>query len=168
MGDLIISHYFINIKGNETVKKLTFSILLSLLVITPTSTKEKQSKIEQSKQIQCLALNMYHEARGSTQDDMIAVSNVVLNRAKHTSTTPCNVIFKPKQFSWTSNNYKVDDKDSWSKVYTLATSMYKGMLPDNTNGSLYYVHKRVYKKQSWMKTAKKNVIHNKHIYFNLS
>jgi spore germination cell wall hydrolase CwlJ-like protein len=56
------------------------------------------------KDIDCLILNAYHEARGEGTAGVQAVTLVVLNRTakKHMKAkTICDTIYKPKQFSWT-------------------------------------------------------------------
>lgn len=53
--------------------------------------------------IMCLALNVYHEARGEKYTGQVAVSEVVRTRMEK-STWPndgCAVVWQRKQFSWT-------------------------------------------------------------------
>lgn len=47
----------------------------------------------------CLAMNVYHEARGESLAGQIAVAEVTLNRAK-TEVDVCEVISERRQFSW--------------------------------------------------------------------
>lgn len=53
----------------------------------------------ESKELQCLADNVYHEARGEPWRGQVLVARVTLNRA--TNTTICYEVYKHKQFSWT-------------------------------------------------------------------
>jgi spore germination cell wall hydrolase CwlJ-like protein len=57
-----------------------------------------------SGELYCLALNAYHEARGVNMDEMIAVSQVVMNRVEDSSgeyRTVCDVIMEgPVRESW--------------------------------------------------------------------
>ena len=56
----------------------------------------------------CLALNMYHEARSESTAGMWAVSDVVINRVKHSSfpNTICGVIKQgPTRESWKTSRY---------------------------------------------------------------
>src|SRR3569832_1942068 len=50
----------------------------------------------------CLALNIYHEARGENIAGQYAVAMVTMNRAKHDKSKVCGVVLKPHQFSWTT------------------------------------------------------------------
>lgn len=53
--------------------------------------------------ILCLAMNIYHEARGESFEGQIAVAEVVLTRMqdKRWPSTSCGVVWQPWQFSWT-------------------------------------------------------------------
>lgn len=61
--------------------------------------------------ILCLALNVYWEARGEPEAGQHAVAQVTLNRADWKNDKVCEVVTKPKQFSWTNTLVsKVGDK----------------------------------------------------------
>lgn len=49
----------------------------------------------------CLALNVYYEARGEPLIGQIAVGLVTMRRANHEWEKLCEVVYEPKQFSWT-------------------------------------------------------------------
>lgn len=49
----------------------------------------------------CLALNVYHEARGEPIEGQLAVAMVTLNRARVAEVGVCEVVLARKQFSWT-------------------------------------------------------------------
>src|ERR1700685_3362122 len=53
-------------------------------------------------QILCLALAMYHEARGESEAERLAVAEVVYNRAVHTDSTICGTVWADNgsQFQW--------------------------------------------------------------------
>ena len=48
----------------------------------------------------CLALTVFHEARGEPILGQQAVAQVVLNRARIRGTTPCDAVLEKGQFSW--------------------------------------------------------------------
>ena len=52
--------------------------------------------------ITCLALNLYHEARGEPEIGQWAVAQVTMNRAENDPAKVCDTVFKPRQFSWTN------------------------------------------------------------------
>lgn len=75
---------------------------------------EQDAIVTDSKQIECLAKNIYYESRGEPKMGQIVVARVVMNRAEHPDfgDTPCEVIYdhayvkkadrrvKVCQFSW--------------------------------------------------------------------
>ena len=69
----------------------------------------------------CLAMAIYHEARGEPLIGKQAVAEVVINRSEQQSTTICKVVFAPKQFSW-SSRYKLPPPDTplWQDCLSIA------------------------------------------------
>ena len=102
------------------------------------------------REINCLNLSGWHEARNQGLLGLMAVAKTTLNRARMEGWPPdvCAVIMEPKQFSWTSlpkhkkqiklkNNI---DKQSYSLVQ-LATQLSiaaEMMQIDFMNGATYY------------------------------
>jgi spore germination cell wall hydrolase CwlJ-like protein len=65
----------------------------------------------------CLALNLYHEARGEGPDGMMAVAQVTLNRVHHPDwpDTICEVVYQTSQFSWTNGKTEhPGDSEEWT------------------------------------------------------
>ena len=58
----------------------------------------------------CLALNIYHEARGQSVRGQEAVAVVTMFRAEFQPNQVCTEVFRPKQFSWTKglSSYRND------------------------------------------------------------
>jgi spore germination cell wall hydrolase CwlJ-like protein len=99
----------------------------------------------------CLAANVFFEARGETIPGQYAVALVTMNRADHDPKKVCDVVLKPKQFSWTSlyvqrrrgifsvkQEYVMQDDDSWALAKRIAGIVLSGRFPDITNGATYY------------------------------
>lgn len=88
---------------------------------------------------ECLALNIYHESRGSNLADKAAVADVVLNRKRDERypNTVCGVVEQAKldskglpkknqcQFSWFCDGRPdtPNDKDRWEEAKLIATQM---------------------------------------------
>ena len=102
--------------------------------------KEKEIFLEKQKQIECLATNIYHEARSESTIGKIAVAWVTVNRVntERYPDTICGVVYdavldskgNPKrhqcQFSWYCDG-KSDDiknKDAWYEAVQIATLVY--------------------------------------------
>jgi spore germination cell wall hydrolase CwlJ-like protein len=72
---------------------------------------------------QCLARNIYHEARGEPWHGKMAVAITTINRAKHWRfpNTICKVVYQPGQFQWTQNKQlRVTDKTAWNDSMLVA------------------------------------------------
>ncbi len=96
----------------------------------------------------CMALNLYHEARGEDASGVVAVGNVVLNRvaSKRFPNTICEVVKQGGQrrykcqFSWwcDGRSDKAKDKRAWSMMVRLSKTLLQGSIGDNTDGALFY------------------------------
>ena len=99
------------------------------------------------KDLICLALNAYHEARSSTVLDQTAITFTAKNRfkAKYRGNDICEVVWYWKQFSWTHDG-KTDfpkEPEAWSQAQRVAYMVYYNEqfgLVDPTGGRLHYVH----------------------------
>jgi len=121
---------------------------------TAPSLPDSSSESKLSKNDLIVAATIWGEARGEGERGMIAVANVIKNRAKSGGITPKEVVLKPKQFSvW--NNADVDSvlrsiessykknptsKDSkmWDLSKNITTEYVKNDGNDITKGSEYY------------------------------
>ena len=103
------------------------------------------------KEIHCLALNIYFEARGEAPEGQLAVAMVSMNRVKshRFPSSVCRVVWQPRQFSWTHDGKsdRPTDKGAWRKALKMASSVYQNYwgLPDHaraaldiTRGALHY------------------------------
>lgn len=75
----------------------------------------------------CLAVAIYHEARGEPHVGKRAVAEVVLNRVRspHFPDTVCGVVFQPHQFS----NIRRSARKNVAAELPLARRMLRGELP---------------------------------------
>ena len=88
----------------------------------------------------CLALNIYHEARGEPIQGQKAVAAVTMTRARHDPARVCHEVFRPYQFSWANPLTTVDsitrsqraqwfipkDQRAWLRAKTIATRALAG------------------------------------------
>lgn len=77
-----------------------------------------ESSLISAKQLNCLAKNIYHEARGEPYEGQLAVALVTLNRA--TSNSICETVYKYKQFSWTLKPKNITEYDAWMQSNEIA------------------------------------------------
>ena len=97
-------------------------LLMLFIVITV------QAKQIDEKQLKCLALNIYHEARSEPPVGRYAVAWVTLNRVEHEKfrDTICKVVYQPGQFSWTEDGKsdKAYEKEAFKEAMKIAEDVY--------------------------------------------
>lgn len=119
-------------------------VLGSLLFSVPANSVVQKVDNHHEQQINCLAENIYHEARGQPTKGKIAVSNVVINRTKSGKfpSTPCAVIKqrskKGCQFSWVCTKRRILDSIAYLESKRIARQVYYHEVGDVTNGALYF------------------------------
>ncbi len=135
---------------------------------------------EHKTQILCLALNMYSEARGSTEADQRAVAYVTVNRAigeNHYKGTLCGVVWQHAQFSWTTksvNEIIPHEKEAWIKAQQNALNIYKEKLAnvvayfDITKGATHFYAPKLIGSPAWAKHANNKEQIGGHIYMTMS
>ena len=121
--------------------------------------------------INCLAVNMYFEARNQGDDGMAAVANVTINRVEdhRFPNKVCSVVYQKNeigcQFSWVcaEEKYGIYNKGMYKKSKEIAWKVLTNQLPDNTGGSLFY--HAVYVNPKW--PFKKVTQIGEHIFYRL-
>lgn len=106
--------------------------------------------------LQCLAENIYFEARGEPIEGQYAVAEVTLNRtrAEHFPHTICAVVHEMRwdpvrhrpvaDFSWTElSGLSPEDGPAWKRAMTVATAVYDDTHDPIASGALFYHSKRV-------------------------
>jgi N-acetylmuramoyl-L-alanine amidase len=130
---------------NQEQVKASDAITIELPKIKYTKTKTYHYNDED---VHWLALNMYHEARGEGDKGMIAVSHVVLNRAR-SGTFPDsvrNVITQKNaagcQFSWYCDGKSdvPEERDAWVHCILLARVILDTYNPDTYNSDIMFYH----------------------------
>jgi len=136
------------------LKLLVYSTLLVFCTTigSPAISRPKLQAVHKT-DLNCLAQNIYHEARGEPIEGQIAVALVVTNRVISGlfQNTICGVVYAKEQFSWTQDSTKtiVD-----AKAFKVAKEIAAGVLdqsihlPDFT--ALYFHNKTV--RPQWRKT----------------
>ena len=70
----------------------------------------------------CLALNIYHEARGEPLIGQEMVASVTLNRVASPlyPDNVCDVVYQPRQFAWTADPPPVTDTQAFYTALMIA------------------------------------------------
>jgi len=121
-------------------------------------------------QIRCLALNVYHEARGESITGQRAVAHVTINRANHEyfPNSVCSVVWQKSQFSWTidGKSDRARNRSAYDLAYEIATLVYTGEDDDDpTHGAVFYHASYVKPKWSRHKSMTRSVKLGKHIFY---
>ncbi len=125
-------------------------------------------------ELQCMALNLYFEARGESRAGQQAVAHVVLNRAHHAGFpgSVCGVVKQGGegrryhcQFTWWCDGLsdKPRNKRSWRQSVILAAEVLNKLTSDPTNGALWY--HADYVSPYWKGSMKKGPKIGKHIFY---
>lgn len=94
----------------------------------------------------CVALTVYHEARGESVAGQLAVANVINNRAGGDPQKYCRVVHEPRQFSWSGKPWPVDkNSEEWRSSVAVARSFRQ--FPDVSNGATHFHERRA--RPSW-------------------
>jgi N-acetylmuramoyl-L-alanine amidase len=117
---------------------------------------------EHADNYRCMVENVWHEARGEGLRGMHAVALVTMNRVKQRKMSVCSVVYKPHQFSWTSD-VTGDMQDNIVNVRRAVANVMTGGVADFTKGATHYHTK--YVKPYWAKDMKKTVVVGKHIFY---
>ena len=152
------------------------------IVITPREGVQKVSQNIQkditqttqiSKDVICLAKNIFFEGRNIDIKEKIRIVNVTLNRVKSGiyPSSVCEVVYQDSQFSWTNErknlksivNKSSVERQAWEDSIKIAQNAINKNYPDITNGALYYHTHQV--KPRWSVKKKKTVDSKWHKYY---
>lgn len=150
-------------------------VYVSLMFPTPDKTATVQINYSdlgkyQQRQIDCLAQNIYHEARSESNQGQQAVAFVTLNRTQdgRFPTDICGVVKQKSrtvcQFSWFCTKVKLDKtSDAYKEALQVALHVYANYfnLTDITGGALYY--HADYVKPRWKLEKTKTI--GRHIFY---
>jgi len=129
---------------------------------------------DQAREIECLALNLYFEARGEPDLGKVGVGQVVMNRVfdRRFPKTVCDVVQQggeqPRyacQFTWWCDGLsdKPNNSGAWDKSRALAEEIYWGRLEDPTKGALWY--HADYVLPSWRLGMVRGPAYGRHVFY---
>ena len=119
------------------------------------------------KDLECLALNIYHEARGETVEGQIGVAFVTLNRVEHDNWPDniCDVVYQEKQFSWTHviKDHTPYERKPYREAQAIARDVIIGNVVDPSKGAVFY-HAR-WVNPSWTSYVEVSKVIGNHIFY---
>jgi|11_taG_2_1085331.scaffolds.fasta_scaffold00675_7 spore germination cell wall hydrolase CwlJ-like protein len=161
------------------MEEMLVKLAIVISLANPSFT-QKVKGYEMKKESHCLAMNMYHEARGESYKGMLAVSSVVLNRVadKRYPNSICGVIYQgsanPKvsnkcQFSWTCDKLpdKPKEKEFYRNIHLLAKQIMKNK-ESVKSITKYATHYHAdYVNPFWANKKYRTIKINKHIFYKM-
>jgi spore germination cell wall hydrolase CwlJ-like protein len=124
--------------------------------------------------LECMALNVYWEARSESRSDQRAVAHVTLNRMRSSEfpDTVCDVVHQGGedelygcQFHWWCDG-KVDEPQNpiaWQMAIEVARRVLAGNDPDSTDGALFFHNDDV--SPEWASARVRTVQIGTHIFY---
>ena len=139
-----------------------------------TNLSPSQMKFDVNEELHCLAMNIYHEARGEPETGQMAVGHVVMNRVLSTQfpNTICGVVQQgianklyKCQFTWWCDEFSDHPREAraWVNSIAMAYRVYVGHAKDPTGGALWY--HADYVSPWWGRVLKRNRKIGIHIFY---
>jgi len=129
-----------------------------------------------ARSLDCLARNVYYEARGETSAGQYAVAEVTMNRkaSRHYPKTVCEVVYQKNwdplrkryvgAFSWTE--FDVIDAPAgpaWQRAIRVAEDVYYQRRPATMHGSLHFHATHI--RPDWSKERQRVARIGKHVFY---
>ena len=158
------------------MRVLTFFILLvsfciPLNVVYFTASQMEIQRLSNNlpkNELKCLVDNAFYEAHGEGMIGIFLVTQVVVNRSNKTNESYCKIIYKHKQFSWTTmKSLRLVPSNVRKELEYLVLMVHSGaakaLIPMHLIDSMFY-HAN-YVKPKWFKTRKKLGVWKTHIFY---
>jgi spore germination cell wall hydrolase CwlJ-like protein len=168
----------VNAKGEGTTDGVTAKTSETKPTADVAETKNRlpvppMSERERERAEQCLALNIYHEARSEPRKGQEAVAAVTINRVASPAfpDSVCQVVQQGGkkrnrcQFSWwcDRNSDTPREPSAWEHALSLSRKALDGKVSDPTNGALYY--HASYVKPRWARTFTRTNKIGRHLFY---
>ena len=133
-------------------------------------------------EVECLAMNVYHESRGESLAGKSAVAHVTLNRveSERYPSSICEVVYQAKtndrgfplrnqcQFSWycdgRSDEISLEELDSWKISVEIALQAMMGLTIDPTSGATHYFNPKK-ASPSWVTSFERTAVLGEHEFY---
>lgn len=119
-----------------------------------------------ARSIDCLARNVYYEARGESLAGQYAVAEVTMNRKAHPRfpSTVCEVVYQKEAFSWTSlGPLHPPTGEPWQRAQRIAEEVYYQRRPAKMPGVLHF--HATYVQPDWSKERQRVARIGRHVFY---
>ena len=145
-------------------------IMFSLVVHEMIANDSKQ------RDLICLAMNVYHEARGEPLEGQFGVAEVTMNRVADSRypDSVCEVVYQKRwdflrkrqvsAFSWTEfDTVDVPEGEAWQRAVSVAEATLNGDHSDSLDGAIYY--HAAYIRPSWTRGKQPVAKIGRHVFY---
>jgi N-acetylmuramoyl-L-alanine amidase len=145
-------------------------------VFTQRDTQRAALRESQARSVDCLARNVYYEARGESLAGQYAVAEVTMNRTASAffPRTVCEVVYQKTwdpvrrryvgAFSWTEfESLDAPAGETWRRATKIAEDVYYRRRPPELPGVLYY--HATYIKPEWSKDRQRVARIGRHVFY---
>ena len=126
-------------------------LLLLLAFVSEKTLADATLSPKEAREMRCLALNIYFEARSEPTGGQLAVAFVTMNRvqSRRYPSSICGVVWQKRQFSWTHDGKSDRPREqyAWERAQMIARFIFTKYMAlpekvrhtmDRTNGALHY------------------------------
>jgi spore germination cell wall hydrolase CwlJ-like protein len=169
-------NFYFHWQLKDKTSYILLSVFIFIAVTVPLLTYQLVNYKNVQRNIRCLALNIFHEARSESTAGQMAVASVTLNRvaSKYYPDNICDVVYEKRwdrirkryvgQFSWTEFDKPPELKSvSWQRAWKIANTAYKDKKKNRLKGAIFYHTK--YIKPSWARKKKPIARIGSHIFY---
>jgi spore germination cell wall hydrolase CwlJ-like protein len=152
---------------------LFFALIVGALVFALTAVHaerdERSARVREfhARSLECLARNVYYEARGESSAGQYAVAEVTMNRkaSQHYPKTVCEVVYQREAFSWTGMG-PLDEPagDAWERAVRIAEEVYYDRRPRSLHPGVTHFH-ATYVQPDWSKERQRVARIGRHIFY---
>ena len=119
-----------------------------------------------SRSLDCLARNVYYEARGESVAGQYAVAEVTMNRKASPlyPKTVCEVVYQREAFSWTeAGDLETPAGPAWKRAQKIAEEVYYQRRAPTMSGVLHF--HAVYVQPDWSKERRRVARIGRHVFY---
>jgi len=120
-----------------------------------------------ARHLDCLARNVYYEARGEPSAGQYAVAEVTMNRkaSRHYPKTVCEVVYQKEAFSWTElSMLEPPDGAAWVRAIQVAEDVYYQRRPRTLQPNVLHFH-ATYVRPDWSQEKQRVARIGKHVFY---
>lgn len=138
-----------------------FTFAATVCIALSLSTAAVAGGCDASDELQALALNIYHEARGESEEGMRMVGEVTINRvsSSHYPDTICEVVYQGCQFAWTCSsrkNKRPKEDEAWEKSLEIAQELLSENVASYDHLATHFINKHDLKRlPRWIRKLEK-------------